>query len=178
MLGVFRPSRSRGSTSTSQALQQNIIQYATACVQPGLDYFNKMFDSNLKDTLMAFKAARYFSPLRLKDIQPDAQALNSVKAFPFLDSETIMDGLKQELPSYQAKVMDLDPAIDILQWWHQNECDLPCWAAAARKVFLVQPSSAASERVFSLLKSSFSSQQQNSLQDYIEVSLMLQYNSH
>ena len=136
-----------------------------------------MFDSNLKDTLMAFKAARYFSPLQLKDIQPDAQALNSVKAFPFLDSETIMDGLKQELPSYQAKVMDLDPAIDILQWWHQNEHDLPCWAAAARKVFLVQPSSAASERVFSLLKSSFSSQQQNSLQDYIEVSLMLQYNS-
>ena len=83
LLGVFRPSRSRGSTSTSQALQQNIIQYATACVQPELDYFNKMFDSNLKDTLMAFKAARYFSPLRLKDIQPDAQALNSVKAFPF-----------------------------------------------------------------------------------------------
>ena len=100
LLGVFRPSRSRGSTSTSQALQQNIIQYATACVQPGLDYFNKMFDSNLKDTLMAFKAARYFSPLRLKDIQPDAQALNSVKAFPFLDSETIMDGLKQELRSF------------------------------------------------------------------------------
>ena len=177
LLGVFHPSRSRGSTSTSQALQQNIIQYATACVQPGLDYFNKMFDSNLKDTLMAFKAARYFSPLQLKDIQPDAQALNSVKAFPFLDSETIMDGLKQELPSYQAKVMDLDPAIDILQWWHQNERDLPCWAAAARKVFLVQPSSAASERVFSLLKSSFSSQQQSSLQNYIEVSLMLQYNS-
>jgi len=132
-----------------------------------------MLDSNLKDTLMAFKAARYFSPLRLKNIQPDVQALNSVKAFPFLDLQTILDGLKQELPSYQAKV---DPAIDILQWWHQNECDLPCWAAAARKVFLVQPSSAASERVFSLLKSSFSSQQQNAPQDYIKVSLMLQYN--
>jgi len=84
--GVFRPSRSRGSTSTSQSLQQNIIQYAIACVH-FFDYFNKMFDSNLKDTLMAFKAARYFSPLRLKNIQPDAQALNSVKAFPFLDSQ-------------------------------------------------------------------------------------------
>jgi len=47
-------------------------------VQPGLDYSNNMFDSNLKDTLMAFKAARYFSPRWLKDIQPDAQALNSV----------------------------------------------------------------------------------------------------
>jgi len=31
-----------------------------------------------------------------------------------------LDGLKEELPSYQAKVMDLDLAIEILQWWHQN----------------------------------------------------------
>ena len=38
------------STSTSQALQQNIIHYTTACVQPGLNYFNKMFESNLRDT--------------------------------------------------------------------------------------------------------------------------------
>jgi len=69
-----------------------------------------------------------------------------------------------------------DPSIDVLQWWKQNESALPCWASAARKVLLVQSSSAASERVLSLLKSSFSSQQQSSLQDYIETSLMLQYN--
>ena len=136
--GVFCPLHSRGSMSTSQALQQNIIHYATACV------FKKMFEFNLKDTLLAFKAARYFSPQWLKDIQPDVEAINSVEAFPFLDSQTILNGRKQELPSYQAKVIDLDPAIDILQWWHQNEHDLPCWAASARKVLLVQPSSAAS----------------------------------
>ena len=113
----------------------------------------------------------------MNDIQPDAEAINCVKAFPFLDSQTVLNGLKQELPSYLAKVGDLDPEIDILQWWHRNESDLPCWAAAACKVLLAQPSSAASERVFSLLKSSFSSQQQRSLQDYVEVSLMLQYNN-
>ena len=177
---VFHPLHSRGSTGTNsnQALQQNIIHYATARVQPALDYFNKMFDSNLKDSLLAFKAARYFSPQRLKDIQPDAEAVNTVKAFPFLNSQAVLDGLKQELPIYLAKVIDLDPEIDILQWWHRNESELPCWAAAARKVLLVQPSSAASERVFSLLKSSFNCQQLSALQDYIEVSLMLQYNSH
>ena len=134
-----------------------------------------VFDSTLKDMLLAFKAARYFSPHRLKDIEPNAEAINSIKAFLFLDS---LNDLKQELPSYQAKVIDLDPAVDILQWWHRNEHELSCWAAAARKILLVQPSSAASEQVFSLLKSSFSSRQQKSLQDYIEVSLMLQYFSH
>ena len=44
------------------------------------------------------------------------------------------------------------------------------WAIAASKVLLVQPSSAASERVFSLLKASFGEQQDSALQDYIEAS--------
>ena len=176
--GVFRPLHSRESTGTTQAYKQNIINYATACVQPGLDYFNKIFDSTLKDMLLAFKGARYFSPHRLKDIQPDAEAVNSIKAFPFLDSQEILNDFKQELPSYQAKVIDPDPAFYILQWWHRNEHELPCWATAPHKILLMQPSSAASEQDFSLLKSSFRSQQQKSLQNYIEMSLILQYNSH
>ena len=49
--------------------------------------------------------------------------------------------------------------------------------AAARQVLLVQPSSGASERVFSLLKNSFGDRQNSALQDYIEASLMLQYNN-
>jgi len=82
-----------------------------------------------------------------------------------LNSKTILDGLKGELPSYLAKVSDIDPSIDILQWWNQNESALPCWAAAAHKVLLVKPSSAASERVFSLLKASCNPQQQSLLQE-------------
>ena len=44
------------------------------------------------------------------------------------------------------------------------------------KIILIQPSSAAAERVFSLLKVSFNERQDGALQDYIEASLMLQYN--
>ena len=57
---------------------------------------------------------------------------------------------------------------------HQNE--LPAWAEACKLVLLVQPSAAA-ERVFSLLESSFSFKQNTSLQDYISLSVMLQYNN-
>ena len=42
---------------------------------------------------------------------------------------------------------------------------------------LVQPSSAAAERVFSLLESSFSQRQSSALEDYISLSVMLQYNN-
>ena len=53
---------------------------------------------------------------------------------------------------------------------------LPKWVSALQKVLLIQPSLAASERDFSLLKASFNEQQDCSLQDYVESSIMLQYN--
>jgi hypothetical protein len=49
-------------------------------------------------------------------------------------------------------------------------------SALVKKLLLIQPSSAAAERVFSLLNS-MSSQQGNSLEDYIEASVMVRYNS-
>ena len=50
------------------------------------------------------------------------------------------------------------------------------WAKAFTLVALVRPSSAAAERVFSILSDSFSSQQHLALEDYIQLSVMLQYN--
>ena len=41
---------------------------------------------------------------------------------------------------------------------------------------LIQPSSAAAERVFSLLNNSFKENQARALEEYIEASIMLQYN--
>ena len=49
--------------------------------------------------------------------------------------------------------------------------------APCKNVLLVQPSSAAAERVFSILSSSFTERQTSSLEDYIETSVMLQYNN-
>ena len=49
---------------------------------------------------------------------------------------------------------------------------------ACREEMSCQPSSAVAEHAFSLLKASFHEQQDNSLQDYIESSLMLHFNSH
>ena len=43
--------------------------------------------------------------------------------------------------------------------------------------YYVQPSSAAAERVLSLLENSFTKRQEHSLQDYVSLSIMLQYNS-
>ncbi len=70
----------------------------------------------------------------------------------------------------------MSPTIDKLEWWKKHSNELPHWSAACKLVLLVQPSSAAAERVFSLLSNSFGEQQTSSLEETIEASIMLQYN--
>ncbi len=89
-----------------------------------------------------------------------------------------LNNLKSELPSYLAKASDVSPNFDIMEWWKRNSDSLPHWAAAARKVLTIQPSSAAAERVFSLLTNSFFCRQEQALEVYVEASIMLQYNKH
>ena len=124
----------------------------------------------------AFKAARFFSPHKLSLLCPSAADIDTLSSFPFLKSDGLLSSLKAELPAYLAKADGVDSEIDCLKWWSECETTLPNWAAAAKKVLVAQPSSVAAERVFSLLKSTFDCQQYSSLKDYIESSLMLQYN--
>jgi len=63
-----------------------------------------------------------------------------------------------------------------MTFWKQYANNVPKWKETAAKVLLLQPSSAAAEHVFSLLKNSFGDQQLHSLEDYIEASLIIQYN--
>ena len=152
-----------------------MLRYAQSCIRPGLDYFKRKVDTTLKDALAAFKAARLFSPQKLNSMQPTSADIDCLVAFPFFSREFI-DQLKKELPLYLSKSADTDVGFCPLKWWKENGKDIPNWAIAASKALLVQPSSASSERVFSLLKASFDEQQDSSLQDYIEASLMLQFN--
>ena len=55
---------------------------------------------------------------------------------------------------------------------------LPHWCVLVKKLLLIQPRSAAAERVFSLLASAFTSQQDSALQDYLEAFVMLRVIKH
>lgn len=69
---------------------------------------------------------------------------------------------------------DVSTDINPIAWWKSHVLELPKWAHAFQMVLLVQPSSATAERVFSIVQH-FSAQQQSSLEDYLELSVMLQY---
>ena len=154
---------------------QQYMQYASSCVKPGFDYIQSKYHGDLQAAVAVFKAARLFNPHRVVDLQPDLNAIDSVAAFPFLNSSDILSNLRAELPQYLARATDISQQTESVDWWQRNSPDLPHWSNAARQVLHVQPSAIA-ERLFSLLNGTFSDLQDSSLQDYIETSLMLQFN--
>ena len=70
----------------------------------------------------------------------------------------------------------------LLQWWKAivqaiaADGKLPAFRLALRKVCACSPSSAAAERVFSILRNSFGKQQKNTLEDMYRLPLQLQFN--
>lgn len=110
-------------------------------------------------------------------MQPDAAAVNTRHRVPFFDSDNVIQPLQRELAAYQVLTDDVAGEINVLEWWSQHSEEIPSWASACKQILLLQPSSAASERVFSLLQNSFNNQQEQALEDYIETSLILQYNN-
>ena len=150
---------------------------AKACAEPAMTWFLIKFKVDLYDVVVAFKAARLFCPVRIQRLKPSA-LVESLRAFLFLDSDTTIDGLKAELPANLAAAEDVVVPTEEkkVEWWCGHEEQLPRWASAVKQVILVQPSSAMSERAFLILEASFNEQQNCALVDYLQASLMSQYN--
>ena len=83
--------------------------------------------------------------------------------FPFLKDR--LEELKRELPLlplYMAKADGVSPELDKLEWWKNHQLELPNWSRACKTALLIQSSSAAAERVFSLLNKFQTSALENS----------------
>ena len=154
--------------------KNQLLAYGKVCCAPAYAYFKTKFDNDLQPNMNAFKIARYFSPARVNELKPSVTDIDSLSAFPFVTPDLIAS-LKSELSDYLAEAEDTSDEFDPLKWWQTHEEKLPTWAEVCKLILLLQPSSAAAERVFSIL-STFSALQESSLEDYIQVSVMLQYN--
>ena len=86
--------------------------------------------------------------------------------FPCLDDNTIIRNLpwQEKLPAYLAEIKDMQVRRgDEMVWWRRHKLSQPHWSSAAYNLALVQPSSAAAERVFSILRSHFDYHQAGAL---------------
>ena len=134
-------------------LQSKFMTHAMQCVKPGIDYFCQ-HQGMIWGCQWHHSKQRGFFPCQAVW---NAADIDCLWVFPFLVPSIVL--LQAELPTYLAKVAEVESC----RCWKNNSNSLPTWPSAAAKVLLLQPSSATSERVFSLLKHSFSSQQHNAL---------------
>ena len=88
-------------------------------------------------------------------------------------------------PTSGARTVISGAAIDLdrlQEWWSgwaaNPACEFRAWVELARDVCTVGPSSAAAERVFSIMRRTFGEFQHNTKEDYLETSLMKQYNKY
>ena len=65
-----------------------------------------------------------------------------------------------------------------VQWWARYEASVPNCSSVVKKMLLVQPSSAYTEQVFSIMKNFFTDQQENASEETVEVSVTLCYNGN
>ena len=115
-----------------------------------------------------------FSPSKANELKPTTSDVDELKCFGF--NSAFIEELKEELPTYLARCDGVSTETPVCDWWRNHESELPKLSAACKHIILCQPSSAAAERVFSLLNNSFCDRQSRSLEDYVQTSVMLQYN--
>ncbi len=111
--------------SSNPVQQQQLIDYSKSCVQPAYSYFNVKFGHDLKQTVEAFKYARFFDPTKMTELKPFCNDIDQLKVFPFFNSDDKLDELKAELPTYLAKADGVSPEMDKLDWWRKHENELP-----------------------------------------------------
>ncbi len=107
----------------------------------------KYYSYSMKEAVSSFKYAQYFDPNKINELKPTSNDIVNLRVLIFLDTNTIINGLKTELAYYTAKANGLSLDVDKLDWWKQHETELPLWFSSCKSVLLIQPSSAAAPTI-------------------------------
>ena len=174
------------------AMRLSTIQSLKSFTDHSRDYFMNTIWTGLKDDLTLYAAARWVDPDHL--IRADSYELfgSAIKCLKYFTTPVIL-GMLSEYGTYLAlchnhvaawKQREVKPNESaykvqlegVMLFWESNYAKLPKLSEWARYVFSLPTSSAAVERLFSMLKLSFNSLQNASLEDYIKLALILRYN--
>lgn len=171
--------QSRHHANGNIPLYNQLVRQGKTCIDPGFRFYQQKFSVQFRDTVRAFKAARLCCPTQVQQLHPTAASVQELKLFGFFSDAEIAE-LVKELPLYLAVVdgVQVETEDQKVRWWSEQNNNLPNWSAAAKKILLVQPSSASAERVFSLLQGAFNRQQDAALEETVEASVMLRYNNN
>lgn len=132
----------RENANSDAALCNHLRAQAKPCVRPGLNFYQQKFSVKLHNTVRGFKVTRLCCPVQIQALCPTAATLEELRHFPFANDAMIAN-------------LTVTGDDDKLSWCAAHRQTLPFWSAIVTQLLLIHPSSAAAERVFSLLYSAF-----------------------
>jgi hypothetical protein len=163
----------RSLTQGAANVEATVKKYADAVYQiAGVPHQYFLEKTATNPSLSIFKAAVIFDPSQIN--LPDVDVLKCIDAIPIVNKSPLL----YELAIYQTLALETkEMAPDVWKWWQDHQRALPHWSAAAKRMALIQPSSASVERVFSILENVTSGSQSRLLEDALEATILLRYNS-
>ena len=128
--------------------------HVTACLKDIRVYATREFGSGaevkFRQELDLFKAARIINFAIARQGNHDEVDPGVLSIFPFISNDDITN-LRKELPAYLTAAAKARATYPVRSFWVDNQTTLPAWFSVVEKLWLVQPSSAMMERVFSFL---------------------------
>ncbi|KAK3729296.1 hypothetical protein QZH41_002214 [Actinostola sp. cb2023] len=75
-----------------------LVARAKACINPGLQFYQRKFSQEFYDIVRAFRSARLCCPVQVQQLHPTVASVEELRKFSFLDDDGIIQGLTAELP--------------------------------------------------------------------------------
>jgi hypothetical protein len=170
---------------------------AKAILEPAYTKYNNLFNKGAKDgeakvslmpTMQLFRVAQLFHPRFCQTwINRKEKPLNLAEAMKLEDLRRLLgaqlcDEMVAEFPSLLVLYANLKEATnlnpgELLTFWSRNARHVPAWICAARIFCLLQPSSAAAERAFSIWRTSVGDQQVVTLEDRQKVTMQIKFSN-
>ena len=115
--------------------------------------------------MRAFKAARLCCPVQVQSLDPTAESLEEFGNFPFINDDTKIANLAEELPAYLAAADGVTVTCEEDRLLGGRPMQIP---SRIKTLLLIQSSSASAERAFSILANSFNAQQDRPLKSILK----------
>ena len=166
------------ATSVKSLNFQPLLQQVLQKAYPVYEELKWKFYEEHREQLDLWRFCRLLNP-RFVHRTPMVTLQNELKTTIISSQLEFYDCLKDSLQSYKvcSAKFNYEKYPTILSFWIAKKDDLPDWYECMKFISLLQPSSAAAERVFAILRTKFSKQQESTLEDYKECSIMMEFNN-
>ena len=163
------------------AFRVNTVIEVQNIVKPVEDYF--LSRVNLGEDVRIYKALRNANHLAVRRSPPSAleftEDVESLDHFTATEIKSMVVELSKYLDLAENSALAIghsDKISTIIKFWNMNMEHLPAITKFVRYAYTITTSSAAAERVFSVIKRSFDTSQKGALEDYVFLSAVMQYN--